>query len=467
VPETPAGTGAGPRIERTVLPDTETLISVQTAPEAVCFLYYDNAERRMQLDADNQGIVRFHIKAPKNAQPIELRLEYSDRAGTTTVHTLAISSDPHHLLAEETATVNGYLSSGREVRPALEGDLQAVPDQELVPRGYPPRPDPVKTPARYARWQRLVCRPYAIVDPRKVPHPDVSFQQQNLPPKLRSPTLPLPPPIVRSIFNNNSNTWSGAYYTNPAGQFASIEADWMVPRVGNPGGPLYSAAAVWVGLDNNKNDLFQTGTDSECWILPEWLGGGNWIITNYWMWIESVPFAPWAVPDFPVSPRDIISVDMFVADQYGNTWYQDGSNGGLTPADNSIWFMLYNNSQNASYWGTLPTAPVTIDGTSDAGFTGATAEFILERPSDLSTNNPYPLADFGIAAIYDCWYADALYGLGSPFQLGDNGSEPFDGNLAYINMVGASGDLLALPLSIPDLSNPGSYRIVWIWVNYQ
>jgi hypothetical protein len=58
------------------------------------------------------------------------------------------------------------------------------------------------------------------------------------------------------------------------------------------------------------------------------------------MWIESLPFAPWGVPNFPISPGDAISLDIFVADQNGTTWFQNGSWGGLTPADDSVWFML-------------------------------------------------------------------------------------------------------------------------------
>ena len=39
-----------------------------------------------------------------------------------------------------------------------------------------------------------------------------------------------------------------------------------------------------------------------------------------------------------------MSVDIFLADENGQTWFKDGDWGGLTPADNSVWFMLYNHS---------------------------------------------------------------------------------------------------------------------------
>ena len=145
--------------------------------------------------------------------------------------------------------------------------------------------------------------------------------------------------------------------------------------------------------------------------------------------------APWAVPNFTVAPGDSISVDIWVADQNGITWYQNGTWGGLTPQDNSVWFTLYNNSRNLSFFGTLPTAAQTLDGLSSTPFTGSSAEFILERPSYGSSPGnsvAQPLALFSVAKMQGCWYGDAQYG-DRRFPLGADGSSPFDGNLSYLN----------------------------------
>jgi hypothetical protein len=285
-----------------------------------------------------------------------------------------------------------------------------------------------------------------------------------LPPQLMSPTLPLPPPMAATLFNNSNNIWSGAYYTQPVAQFFWIQADWNVPGVyATSDSPPYSAAAEWVGLDNSGTDLYQSGTDSELWVLPIF----GWTFTNYWMWIEMLPFAPYAVPNFPISPGDSISVDIFVADQNGQTWFvnNDEGNGGLTSADNSVWFMLYNNTNGSSFWGTYPTAPVTLNGQSSTGYTGSTAEFILERPQ--VNGSPVPLASFGFAIMQSCWYGDSEYG-NRPFKLGPAGSSPFDATLTYLNMVNsATNDLLALPFEFPDPTNPGGVEILWLWINYQ
>jgi hypothetical protein len=451
------------RLEHSVLPGVERMVPVQTVPRAVCFLYYSEAKgQRLQLDADDQGIVRFHTKASKESKPIKMYLECTGEDGTKTKYDIVLRGDTNPSVPIRPQAAS--LGTGK-LHPALKGEPMALSNEELLRRGYPPRPDPLKAPARYARWHRIVSQPFTQVNPRRVSHPEVSFSRPELRPKLRSPTLPLPPPVTQAMFNSNSNTWSGAYYTNPSSQFFWIQADWDVPRVwANVGALSYSAVAEWVGLDNSGTDLYQSGTDSECWVFTSPIDGVVWTFTNYWMWIETLPFSPWAVPNFPISPGDWVSVDIFVADPNGNTWFQDGSNGGLTPADNSVWFMVYNNTGNLSFWGTLPTTPESGGGVSSTGFTGSTAEFIIERPT--YNGGPVPLASFGITAMHGCYYGDSEYGDRSWPNIAD-GSSPFDANLTYINMQdNSNNNLLALPISYPDPSNPGDYAILWLWTNY-
>jgi hypothetical protein len=446
------------RFEHTLLPEAETQVTLLTSPHAVCHLVHDqDKDHRLQLDADENGIVRFHARPSKNAKPIEFALECKDQQGTIARHIVALQ--PGMPSAPQPFSPSGTL------RQPLTGDPLALSNKELIARGYPPRPDSVKHPGRYARWYKRVSKPFTAVTPHKVEHPDVRFSKSPRliqPPKLDSPTLPLPPPVMRSMFNASWSTWSGASLTNPNLQFFWIEADWNVPAVFNVNDLPYSAVAKWIGLDNSATDLYQAGTDSECWFIPFF---GAWTITNYWMWIESLPFAPWGIPNFPVSPGDSVGVDIFVADQNGNTWFQDGENGGLTPADDAVWFMIYNYSQNLSYWGTLATSSYSAGGLTSTGFTGSSVEFIIERPSDLSSGSPFPLAPFGFTVMNNCWYGDALYG-DRPFQLGADGTSPFDGNLTYGNMLdNSTGNLLALPFSMPDPNSPGGYQIIWLWLN--
>lgn len=135
------------------------------------------------------------------------------------------------------------------------------------------------------------------------------------------------------------------------------------------------------------------------------------------MWTECLLSAPNAVPGVPVSPGDQVSVDIFLADSNGMTWFNDGRNGGLTSADTSVWFMIYNTTQGKSYWGTISA----LASSGDTSHTGTTAEFILERPIDTNTNTPVPLANFIIIELAACWYGDSQYGYNS-WQLPLNGT---------------------------------------------
>lgn len=473
MPEIP-NSGEPTRHVRAVPPEVETLVPIQVPPESVCYLSHPSvSDHRLQLDADDQGMIRFHAKARSGAEPIELELRVIQGNGQETMHTVSLSGDALH--GRSAATHSGDPRPElRKVRPPLEGDSMALSNQELVTRGYPPRPDPAKAPGHYERWLRNVSQQFSVGS-RRVVHPDVSFARQStadearrdLPPILGSPTLPLPPPIVGAMFSSNSNTWSGAVLTQPVSQFDFITAEWIVPRVYTEANtPPYSAVAKWVGLDNSGTDLFQAGTDSECFVIsPSFGQPPAWTITNYWIWIQTLPFYPWAAP-IPVSPGDTVSVDIFLADQNGMTWFRDGENGGLTAADNNVWFMLYNETQHNSYWGTLPTAPYYADGKASTGYTGTSAEFILERPT--VNKAVAPLAEFLITGMDNCWYGDSEYGY-DQWALGANGSAPFVGNLQYLNMVNpANGNLLAISVSFPDpVSGPANYQIAWWWVNYQ
>jgi hypothetical protein len=445
------------RSYHTVLPEVETLLSVQTVPKAVCSFFHSETEgHALRLDADDFGIVRFHARALKGWKPLEVHLEYAGENGEKIRHALTLRGDHDH---DAPITVNEVGSGAKGAsRPPLGANAMGLSNPELIALGYPPRPDPKLDPARYARWHRIVSRPFQAVSSRIVARPEVTFSR---PARMNSPTLPLPPPRAELTNNITLQNWSGAYITNPAAQFCLIQADWNVPAVfAIPGAPVYSAASEWVGLDNGTTDLYQAGSLSECIVFPAF----GWTFTNYSMWVEMLPFNQWLIPNFAVSPRDAVSVDIFLADQNGTVWFQNGRDGGLTPADNSVWFMIYNYSQGESFWGTYPATSVSLDGQTSTPFTGTTAEFIIERPS--LNNSPVPLASFGIAGMQNCWYSDSFYGE-RPWPLGADGSTPLDGSLAYVNMQDpVTNNFLDLTFSSPDPTSPEGYQIAFLWTNY-
>jgi hypothetical protein len=119
--------------------------------------------------------------------------------------------------------------------------------------------------------------------------------------------------------------------------------------------------------------------------------------------------------------------------------------------------------------GTYPTAPQSAGGQSSTGFTGTTAEFILERPS--YNGSPTDLARFALASMTSCAYGDSQYGDSVQFPVEvDGGPPPLDATLNYINMTDPNNRnaLLAFPLSIPDPNNTADAQaILFLWANYQ
>src|SRR5277367_968515 len=70
-----------------VFPETETLLTIQTDPHAVCHLRHaSRSEEGLQLDADERGIVRFHARAAKGAKPIELVIHSVGEHGHASEH---------------------------------------------------------------------------------------------------------------------------------------------------------------------------------------------------------------------------------------------------------------------------------------------------------------------------------------------------------------------------------------------
>jgi hypothetical protein len=67
--------------------------------------------------------------------------------------------------------------------------------------------------------------------------------------------------------------------------------------------------------------------------------------------------------------------------------------------------------------------------------------------------------------MYSCWYADSQYG-NYVWLLPPNGSTPFSGKLEYLNMEDSDHNLLALPLNVPDPTNPGAWGILWFWFGF-
>jgi hypothetical protein len=485
-----AARSPGKHFDYNLRPHVQTAISLQVRRKSTCYLHEPGkADRQFQLDADDAGIVRFHTKLPPGVRPIRLELTCIGEDGSAEVHTVALMCDP-----ASPATVGPRPQPIGRIIPALTGADLALPNAELIARGYPPRPDPERSPRRHARWLRAVSRGFVLAPPRKVARergPSIAEGQAlRLERPAQKPAFPDHGPSNFGIAN--SGTWSGAQLTDPAKQFYYIQAQWPVPMVFyQPTAPTRAEAAMWLGLDASGNDLYQAGTDSQCWSSWAIIPGPNdentgdfadaveipVSISTYYAWIESLPFGAWSLPNFPLGPEETISLDIFVADANGETHFAagpgDGTWGGLGQGNTSVWFVFGNETTGQMQTFTLPTAGETSGGLTSRGFTGSTAEFILERPQ--VNKVPLPLAPFGLTVMFDCAYGDSEQGDSAQFPLTPEvpvtplnfPTQPDKSVLTYIWMWGS--DLAGNPLLLTyprTAASQDGLVLFWTWLSY-
>lgn len=150
--------------------DTAHPLLVQATPGARCNVHRrganpqtGNAEPSGNVSADADGKVRFF--APPKSWGAQFEV---DCDGTNTQHVSINLNDPStYRIDEDIVNKPAEIS----VRPALTGDLQAIPLQDIVTQGYPPRPDAKRNPAGYEHWVSIVSSPRTVRKARFIAAP--------------------------------------------------------------------------------------------------------------------------------------------------------------------------------------------------------------------------------------------------------------------------------------------------------
>jgi hypothetical protein len=287
----------------TVVPEKDTLITAQVSPDTVCKLHLDAAdeEQHLKLYADADGIVRVHVHphAPCD-EIVEFMLETEE--GVQYRLCLRAAHEPS---AQHPFHVPIQVSQeGARVRPALTvHEAETLSNEELVSRGYSPRPKIQSVRGTPDAWLRSVTTPYTWVNPRTVARPDRGRGYA----------------MRRGNDNNSSGTtlvastpnWSGFELDAPAGSFSAVMGAWQVPPVTTFGLIGNSSAVVWVGIDgDNLTDLVQAGTGQD--ISHTFIFGIPWTLHSYYGWTEFLPLQPTLqmVPNFVVHPGDQVFVEV-------------------------------------------------------------------------------------------------------------------------------------------------------------
>lgn len=262
-------------------------------------------------------------------------------------------------------------------------------EQTLRDHGFPPIPDPRTQPRLYNFWFKMFDRQIEnFVDPTF----DFAIPRTGYNANAR-------PGRGRTHWEGSLN-WSGAYVTPRDGRvFTDIVAWWRVPQVSPPVGSSPGAmfgSSVWVGLDGQRSYFNST--------LPQ-VGTGQFInlpgIPNdsYRAWFQWWPDPEWS-PGLPVAPNDLVFAWLLVLN-----WTQ-------------VHMMFLNATQPgfATFIWNAPSIllPPYTKAPMQARVSGATAQWITERPKIPYTDTLFELPDYGSVVFKDCIAASAFVPLGMP-----------------------------------------------------
>jgi hypothetical protein len=361
VPQAPAV--IQPSLLETIPRDSASMVTVQTLPDAVCNLDARDApdtEHGLTLLADEDGAVSFEAQpVAESSQEAKLALDCRAPDGARWLHPITLRQGSARNRADVGVAVpRAAASASRTLRPALAEDPTTLTTAELLARGFPPRPDPVRSADTYARWLRSASQPMSLIAPRLVPRPG----------RFHGPA---------TNGNAEAANWSGLVLAQPGVAYDAVYGWWDVPRVyAQSDFWSFHYSSTWVGIDGwASSDVVQDGTEQDSKTIA-------WVQTsNYSVWIEWFPEPELSVSNLPVNPGDRVEAWAWVGDVSGNPDVHGGFG----------WFYLTNDSTHSGGYANIPIPSGTT-------FVANSAEWIEERPAQSGSLSS--LANYSSAAIH-------------------------------------------------------------------
>jgi hypothetical protein len=275
--------------------------------------------------------------------------------------------------------------------PPLDFDPVNATPEALELYGYPPRPDRETHPELHAFWMRMFeQRPTSEPADFRLGLPEQYYSSHSA------------GAAGGGSRQEASLNWSGAYLVPRNGRiFTQVLASWHVPTVIPPPGGSPSAeygSSTWIGLDGQRryvdSTLPQLGT-AQFLNLPGVPGSTTQI------WIQWYPLKPVTLP-MKVLPGDLVLAWLIAV-----SWTE-------------ALFAIVNASRLSftSFFLRAPRVrrPPYIPAPVQARITGATAEWVMERPTKITTSAMFELPDFSPVEFNDC-YAVAAQSPAGPIQL--------------------------------------------------
>jgi Peptidase A4 family len=283
----------------------------------------------------------------------------------------------YHPRLNQDILINIIRASITSVLPPRGFDPLAASQEELRELGFPARPNPALRPAEYAFWQEMFARP-------------LEFEAFDF------DFLPLFTTQSRGFFGQlprrqTSFNWSGAYITPRDGTvFSSIWGKWQVPTPNLPPGGLPGdkyRSSTWVGFDGQRryyrSTLPQFGTAQN---IDPILGAPTREFFAWWQWwVRNV--VGQAYPTKLLVPTihagDLIMCLMQVAND------RAGVSFAITNLTTGRAVQFFQGAP-PNIW----AQPFRVS--------GATAEWVMERPADAPNPTPLQLPDYGTVDFRDC-----------------------------------------------------------------
>jgi hypothetical protein len=267
-------------------------------------------------------------------------------------------------------------------------DPRAASIEDLARFHLPPRPDARNAPLAFRLWSRAMSPPLFFF---RTPDNAADFfartRTRSLHRRINSPGLT----------EESSGNWSGGYVRpRDFNTMTLVQGIWKVPApaVPNGSGDGKYECSIWVGIDGHEpasRAMPQIGTAQNVTVTG---GVEERKLFGWWQWWarDQLKSEQTPIPLFPVQAGDTIYAQITVlAPDRVNFILKNLSNGFAVPFDCTM-----PPPDNAS------PHPLDVE--------GQTAEWIVERPSDPDTQEPFTLADYDHMKFIQC---NAVSGTGA------------------------------------------------------
>lgn len=296
--------------------------------------------------------------------------------------TVQKEDDPRALLEEEIRKRIHFYD-----RPPAGFDPLTAEPEMLAKFGIPPKPNAQDLPVLAKFWTEMFSSPLVFTEAK------FSFMAD---PVLISEQLL----TTASDQRESSLNWSGAYITPRNGQqFTEVHGRWEVPAVAVPSGTTGSPefrSSIWIGLDGQRryfdSSLPQIGT-------AQFLNAPSDPPFSVWWqwWLRDNPTTYPPVPlALTILPGQRMMASLLVLNE------------------KQVKFLIENRTTGEIFPPFTMDAPTDTSSGIQVKVSGATAEWVVERPTNANTLELYELPDYNEVHFTDCFAISANMPPGQP-----------------------------------------------------